>query len=120
MINHERGGQSGAPLRSSHRIGVHILTASPRALLEGLFHTAVAAAHPASCLPPHLPAPPPSGRLVILAAGKAAASMAEVAERHYLDERGMAAGRISGLAVDRKSTRLNSSHPQLSRMPSSA
>jgi glycerate 2-kinase len=71
-------------------------------LLEGLFRTAVAAAHPASCLPPHLPAPPPSGRLVILAAGKAAASMAEAAERHYLDERGMPAGRISGLAVTRR------------------
>jgi hydroxypyruvate reductase len=87
---------------SSHRIGDQILTASPRALLEGLFRTAVAAAHPASCLPPHLPEPPPSGRLVILAAGKAAASMAEVAERHYLDERAMPAGRISGLAVTRR------------------
>ena len=28
--------------------------------------------------------------------------------------------RAAGVAVDRKSTRLNSSHPQLSRMPSSA
>jgi glycerate 2-kinase len=71
-------------------------------LLEDLFRTAVAAAHPASCLPPHLPPPPPSGRLIILAAGKAAASMAEVAERHYLDECGMPAGRISGLAVTRR------------------
>jgi glycerate 2-kinase len=71
-------------------------------LLEDLFRTAVAAAHPASCLPPHLPPPPPSGRLVILAAGKAAASMAEVAERHYLDECGVPAGRISGLAVTRR------------------
>jgi glycerate 2-kinase len=78
------------------------LTASPRAFLEGLFRTAVAAAHPATCLPPRLPDPPRSGRLIILAAGKAGASMAEVAERHYLDERGLAAGRIAGLAVTRR------------------
>ena len=74
---------------------------SPRAFLEDLFRSAVAAAHPASCLPAHLPPPPASGRLLILAAGKAAASMAEVAERHYLDERGVPAGRIGGLAVTR-------------------
>jgi len=78
------------------------LTASPRAFLEGLFRTAVAAAHPATCLRPHLPDPPRSGRLLILAAGKAGASMAEVAERHYLDERGLAARRIAGLAVTRR------------------
>ena len=52
-------------------------------LLESLFRSAVAAAHPASCLPPNLPEPPPRGRLVILAAGKAAGSMTEIAERHY-------------------------------------
>ncbi len=78
------------------------MTASPRAFLEGLFRTAVAAAHPATCLRPHLPDPPRSGRLLILAAGKAGASMAEVAERHYLDERGLAARRIAGLAVTRR------------------
>jgi hydroxypyruvate reductase len=70
-----------------------------RAFLEQLFHTAVAAAHPATCLPPHLPAPP-AGRLIILAAGKAAGSMTEVAERHYLDA-GLPAKRIDGLAVTR-------------------
>ena len=77
------------------------MTASSRALLEDLFRAAVAAAHPASCLQPHLPAPPSSGRLLILAAGKAAGSMAEVAERHYLDERGLPTSRIGGLAVTR-------------------
>ena len=45
---------------------------TPRAFLEDLFNTAVAAAHPATCLPPHLPAPPSKGRLILLAAGKAA------------------------------------------------
>ena len=74
---------------------------TPRAFLEGLFHTAVAAAHPAGCLPAHLP-PVPSGRLLILAAGKAAASMTEVAEQHYLDEVGLPPGRIGGLAVTRR------------------
>jgi glycerate 2-kinase len=77
------------------------VTASPRAFLEGLFHTAVNVAHPASCLPPHLPAPPPNGRLIILAAGKAAGSMTEVAERHYLDAHHLAGERIRGLAVTR-------------------
>ena len=42
------------------------------ALLESLFRTAVAAAHPSQCLPPNLPEPPPRGRLIVLAAGKAA------------------------------------------------
>jgi glycerate 2-kinase len=78
------------------------VTASPRAFLEGLFRTAVAAAHPASCLPAHLPAPPPSGRLIILAAGKAGAAMAETAERCYLDERGLDANRLGGVAVTRR------------------
>jgi hydroxypyruvate reductase len=78
------------------------LTASPRSLLESLFRTAVAAAHPATCLPAHLPPPPQAGRLIVLAAGKAAGSMAEVAERVYLDDRRLAADRIGGLAVTRR------------------
>jgi glycerate 2-kinase len=71
-----------------------------RAFLERLFRTAVAAAHPATCLPPHLPAPPAAGRLIMLAAGKAAGSMTEVAERHYLDG-AVPAARIDGIAVTR-------------------
>src|SRR3954464_5992841 len=72
-----------------------------RAFLEGLFNTAVAAAHPATCLPPHLPAPPANGRLILLAAGKAAGSMIEVAERHYLDEAKFPKNRMTGIAVAR-------------------
>jgi len=72
-----------------------------RAFLLDLFGMAVAAAHPDNCVAPHLPAPPATGRLVILAAGKAAGAMAEVAERHYVDQFGMAADRVSGLAVTR-------------------
>ena len=87
--------------QAPHRLRLKTVAASSRALLEDLFRAAVRTAHPASCLHPHLPAPPTSGRLLILAAGKAAGSMAEVAERHYLDERGLPASRIDGLAVTR-------------------
>jgi glycerate 2-kinase len=78
------------------------LPASPRAFLESLFNVAVKAAHPTNCLPAHLPAPPSSGRLVLLAAGKAAGAMAEVAERHYLDTVGLTPSRFTGLAVTRR------------------
>src|ERR1700674_327028 len=74
---------------------------SRREFLEGLFKTAIAAAHPESCLPPHLPAPPARGRLIILAAGKAAGSMTEVAARHYLDVHAAPERRIAGVAVTR-------------------
>ena len=72
----------------------------PRAFLTSLFQTAVAAAHPAACLPPLLPAIP-AGQLIVLAAGKAAGSMAEIAESHYLDRQRIAAERLSGVAVAR-------------------
>jgi hydroxypyruvate reductase len=74
--------------------------APQREFLETLFRTAVAAAHPASCLPPLLPAAP-AGRLILLAAGKAAGSMAEVAEVHYLDGMKLSPDRIAGAAVAR-------------------
>jgi hydroxypyruvate reductase len=72
-----------------------------RPFLEELFRAAVAAAHPATCLAPHLPAPPDGGRLIMLAAGKAAGSMTEVAEGHYLDKLKMPPDRLAGLAVTR-------------------
>jgi hydroxypyruvate reductase len=75
---------------------------SARQFLDELYRIAVAAAHPASCLPPHLPEPPPAGRLILLAAGKAAGSMTEIAERHYLDELRVAPGRLAGVAVTRR------------------
>jgi glycerate 2-kinase len=73
-----------------------------RTRLLRLFEAAVAAAHPRSCLPPHLPAPPAQGRLVILAAGKAAGAMTEVAELHYLDRLGWPTDRLTGIAVTRR------------------
>ena len=55
---------------------------STQDFLDDLLATAIAAAHPASCLPASLPPPPANGRLILLAAGKAAGSMTEVAEQH--------------------------------------
>src|ERR1700688_3616954 len=71
-----------------------------RAFLADLFRTAVDAAHPASCLPSLLPQPP-KGRLILLAAGKAAGSMAEVAEDFYLNRLNLSRKRLGGIAVAR-------------------
>ena len=70
-----------------------------RDLLESLFWSAVAAAHPSRCLPPNLPEPPARGRLIVLAAGKAGGSFTEVAEQHYLAR--MPRERLAGIAVTR-------------------
>ena len=65
----------------------------PRQLLRRMFDAAVAAAQPAHCVPPHLPAPP-RGRLVVVGAGKASAAMARAVEEHWQ-------GELSGLVVTR-------------------
>ena len=70
----------------------------PRRFLQHLFDAAVRAVQPATCLSRHLPAPP-KGRLVILAAGKAAASMAAAAEEFYDDR--WPNTKIEGMAVTR-------------------
>jgi glycerate 2-kinase len=75
---------------------------SSRQFLDELYRIAVAAAHPANCLVPHLPATPPNGRLILLAVGKAAGSMTEVAERHYLGELHVRPARLAGAAVTRR------------------
>lgn len=66
---------------------------SPRALLHGLFDTAVAAVSAAQCLPAYLPEPP-RGRTIVIGAGKGAAAMAEAVEQHWK-------GELSGLVVTR-------------------
>ena len=76
------------------------MSTAQRKFLETLFRTAVAAAHPSTCLPPVLPGPP-NGRLILLAAGKAAGSMAEVAEGFYLDQLKLPPERLTGVAVAR-------------------
>ncbi len=76
------------------------MTASLRAFLADLYRTAVEAAHPVTCLPPLLPQPP-QGQLILLAAGKAAGAMAEIAEEFYLDRLRFDPKRFSGVAVAR-------------------
>jgi hydroxypyruvate reductase len=74
---------------------------APRLFLNDLYRIAVAAAHPASCLLQRLP-DPPAGRIILLAAGKAAGSMTEIAERHYLDDLRLPPSRLIGTAVTRR------------------
>ena len=62
-------------------------------LLRGLFDAAIAAAQPARCVPPHLPAAP-RGRFIVIGAGKASAAMARAVEDHW-------SGPLSGLVVTR-------------------
>ena len=61
-----------------------------------MFDAAVAAAQPALCLPPHLPPPPtsPTGRTIVIGAGKASAAMARALEDHW-------SGPLEGLVVTR-------------------
>ena len=68
-------------------------TADRRALLRSLFDAAVAAAQPALCLPPHLPARP-KGRTIVIGAGKASAAMARALEDHW-------DGPLEGLVITR-------------------
>src|SRR5215470_11449652 len=75
---------------------------SSRTFLDKLYRIAVAAAHPANCLLPQLPDPPSAGRVILLAAGKAAGSMTEIAERHYLDDLCLLRSRLAGAAVTRR------------------
>jgi glycerate 2-kinase len=65
----------------------------PRELLQRMFQAAIDAAQPALCLPPWLPAAP-TGRLVVIGAGKASAAMARAVEDHW-------PGPLSGLVVTR-------------------
>jgi glycerate 2-kinase len=64
-----------------------------RTLLRSLFDAAVAAADPLACVPPNLPAPP-TGRTIVVGAGKAAAAMAAAVEAHW-------PGPLGGLVVTR-------------------
>ena len=68
-------------------------TPDPRTLLRQMFDAAIASAQPALCLPPHLPEPP-TGRTIVIGAGKASAAMAQALERHW-------PGPLEGLVVTR-------------------
>ena len=65
----------------------------PRQLLQQMFHAAIEAAQSAHCIPPHLPEVP-SGRLIVIGAGKASAAMALAVEDNWT-------GELSGLVVTR-------------------
>jgi glycerate 2-kinase len=65
----------------------------PRAFLCALLDAAIDAARPEAILAPHLP-PLPSGRTIVLGAGKAAATMARAVECHM-------GGPVEGLVVTR-------------------
>ena len=67
--------------------------AEPSSCLRAMLDAAIAAASPAQCVPPHLPAPP-RGRAIVVGAGKAAASMAATVEAHWRAP-------ISGIVITR-------------------
>jgi glycerate 2-kinase len=69
---------------------------TPRDLLLGAFQAAVEAVSAGTLLPDHLPAPPARGRILVVAAGKAAAAMAAVVDKHYPSDTA-----LSGLAITR-------------------
>ncbi len=69
------------------------MTVEPKDLLRQMFEAAVAAAQPATAIPPHMPKPP-KGRTIVVGAGKASAEMARVFEKHW-------PGDLEGLVVTR-------------------
>ncbi len=73
-----------------------IMAQSSKQLLTDCLYAAIKAAHPAVCLPAHLP-PAPHSNVIVIGAGKAAAAMAQVVEDKWhtlIDE-----ARLSGLVI---------------------
>ena len=81
------------------------------AALMGMWHAAIAAADPLTCLAPHLPKKP-RGRTIVVGAGKAAAKMALAVERAWDGplEGLVVAPHGAGLALSRIALRFGS-HP---------
>ncbi|MFN0315070.1 MAG: glycerate kinase [Burkholderiales bacterium] len=69
------------------------MTHDPVRLLREMFDAAIARAMPARCVPPFLPKPP-KGRTIVVGAGKAAATMAQAVETHWV-------GELEGLVITR-------------------
>jgi len=65
-------------------------------LLQTMFEAAVSAAQPEKAIPGNLPEPP-TGRTVVIGAGKASAEMARAFEAHWTGPR----DKLSGLVVTR-------------------
>jgi hydroxypyruvate reductase len=68
--------------------------ADPRRFLLDLYASAVAAVSAEKSMPAYLPQPSPTGRTLVIGAGKGAAAMAKVVEDHWQ-------GALSGLVVTR-------------------
>lgn len=68
---------------------------NPIAFLQGLYEDAVKSADPLVCLPPYLKNINPKGRIIVIGAGKASASMVQAVEKTWPDKQ------IEGLAVTR-------------------
>ncbi|HRK24039.1 MAG TPA: DUF4147 domain-containing protein [Beijerinckiaceae bacterium] len=66
-----------------------------------IFDAAVQRAQPRSYVARYLPKPKERGRLLLLGAGKAGASMVQAAEDHYLNQLGVDRARILGLGITR-------------------
>jgi len=64
-----------------------------RDILLDMFSAAINAAKPERCVPSHLP-PPPTGRVLVVGAGKASAAMARAVEQHWR-------GPLEGLVITR-------------------
>jgi len=77
---------------------------SPRDLLLGSFHAALAAADPLKIVPQHLPKPP-KGRTLVVGAGKAAAAMALAVEQNW-----PAKAALDGLVITRYQHGLLTNH----------
>jgi hydroxypyruvate reductase len=84
--------------------------ADPRWFLSTLFDAAVAVADPLSVVPAHLPARP-SGRLVVIGAGKASARMAEAVEARYGPCEGLVITRYGYARVCRGIEIVEAAHP---------
>ncbi|HDR9044857.1 TPA: glycerate kinase [Burkholderia vietnamiensis] len=74
-------------------------TAGVVRLLEDMFAAAIAVAQPARRVPAFLP-PPPSGKTIVIGAGKASAAMAKAIEDHW-------PGELEGLVVTRYGYRVD-------------
>ena len=77
-------------------------------LLTSMFKAAVDAAQPEEVIPQHLPEPP-TGRTVVIGAGKASAEMARAFETHWTGP----ADQLSGLVVTRYDYAVPCSHIEI-------
>ncbi len=78
--------------------------------LMAALRSGVEAAHPGSCLRPHLPPVPDRGRIILLAGGKAAGAMMKIACEHYLGL--VDQDRLIGIAVPHHETDASLCHMQ--------